>query len=137
MKRNLLSLGALGLFTILAFGSKQSSFDDDDFEDLFGDEFEAELEAAMEEAFEELEAEAAGGGGGSYSDNVEACRAWVDKQNALSCWPAAAQMSPDEVCPSAINQSPTDMRPYYTCMADNAKCNGNIPDLGGQSSCSP
>jgi hypothetical protein len=136
MKRNLLSLATLGLFTILAFGSKQNDFDDGDFEDLFGDEFEAELEAAMEEALADLEDEA-GGGGGSYADNVESCRAWVKKQNALSCWPAAAQMNPDEVCPPAINQNPNDMRPYYTCMADNAKCNGNIPDLAGQSSCSP
>ena len=142
MKRNLLSLAALGLFTVLAFGSKQSSFDDDDFEDLFGDDFEAELEAAMEEALEDLEEGGAsaggggGGGGGSYADNVDACKGYVAKYNSLDCLKSAGvQLAADDMCPSALNSSPLDMRDYYSCMADACKCNGNIPDLAGVSNC--
>jgi len=138
MKRNLLSLAVLGMFTVLAFGSKQDSFDDDDFEDLFGDDFEAELEAAMEDALEELEDEggAASGGGGSYSDNVDACRGYVEKYNSLSCLKAAGvHLAPGDMCPVALNSSPLDMRAYYSCMADASKCNGNIPDLAGASDC--
>jgi hypothetical protein len=138
MKRNLLSLAALGLFTVLAFGSKQSSFEDDDFDDLFGDDFEAELEAAMEEALADLEEEGAagGGGGGSYADNVDACKGYVAKYNSLACLKAAGvQLEANDMCPSALNSSPLDMRDYYSCMADACKCNGNIPDLAGVSDC--
>lgn len=137
MKRNLLSLATLGLFTVLAFGSKQDSFDDNDFDDLFGEDFEAELEAAMEEAMEDLEGDgASGGGGGSYADNVEACHGYVEKYNSLSCLKAAGvQLSAGDMCPAALNQSPLDMRDYYSCMAEACKCNGNIPDLAGVSDC--
>jgi len=136
MKRNLLSLAVLGMFTVLAFGSKQDSFDDDDFEDLFGDDFEAELEAAMEDALDDLEDAGASAGGGSYGDNVEACRGYVEKYNSLSCLKSAGvQLNPGDMCPSALNSSPLDMRGYYSCMADACKCNGNIPDLAGVSDC--
>ncbi len=139
MKRNLLSLAALGLFTVLAFGSKQDSFDDDDFEDLFGDDFEAELEAAMEEALADLEEDGAAGGGGdgsSYGDNVEACHGYVEKYNSLSCLKSAGvQLAAGDMCPVALNKSPLDMRDYYACMAAACKCNGSIPDLAGVSDC--
>ncbi len=137
MKRNLVSLAALGLFTVLAFGSKQNDFDDDDFEDLFGDEFEAEHEAAMEEALDDLEAEGSGGGsGGSYADNVDACKGYVAKYNSLDCLKSAGvQLDANDMCPSALNSSPLDMRDYYSCMADACKCNGNIPDRAGVSDC--
>jgi hypothetical protein len=138
MKRNLLSVAALGLFTILAFGSKQDSYDDDDFEDLFGEDFEAELEAAMEEALADLEEEGSGGGGGggSYADNVDACKGYVAKYNSLDCLKSAGvQLEANDMCPSALNQSPLDMRGYYSCMADACKCNGSIPDLSGVTDC--
>jgi len=140
-KRTLVSLVALSLFTVLAFGSKQDALDDfgdDDFDDLFGEDFEAELEAAMEEAMEDLEEEASdgGGGGGSYSDNVEACKGYVENYNSLSCLQAAGvQLNADDMCPSALNSSPLDMRDYYSCMADASKCNGSIPDLSGVTDC--
>lgn len=140
MKRNLLSLAALGLFTVLAFGSKQDGMSDDDFEDLFGDDFEAELEAAMEDALRDLEDEGGStggsGGGGSYADNVDACKGYVAKYNSLSCLKSAGvQLDPNDMCPSALNQSPLDMRGYYSCMADACKCNGSIPDLSGVTDC--
>ncbi len=142
LKRNLLSLAALGLLTALAFGSKGTDFDDfsdDDFEDLFGEDFENDLEAAMEDALEEMQAESSGGGGGgggSYADNVEACKGYVANYNSLDCLKAAGvQLEANDMCPDALNASPLDMRDYYTCMADASKCNGNIPDLAGAADC--
>ena len=138
LKRNLLSLATLGLFTVLAFGSQSSSLDDvddGDFEDLFGEEAMEGLQEAMEDAGAG-ESEGSGGGGGSYADNVEACKGYVANYNSLACLKAAGvQLNPDDMCPSALNQSPLDMRDYYTCMADASKCNGNIPDLAGAADC--
>ncbi len=71
-----------------------------------------------------------------HDGNVEACRAYVEKYNSLDCLAAAGvQLDADEMCPSALNQSPLDMREYYGCMADALKCDGSIPDLAGATDC--
>jgi uncharacterized lipoprotein NlpE involved in copper resistance len=153
LKRNLVSFAALGVFTVLAFGSKQSSTSSDDLDDLFGEDFEKALEGAMEDAMKEgagteagadagAEAGAEAGAGASagatdLADNVAACKYYVQTYNGLDCLKSAGiQLNADDVCPSGLNMSPLDMRDYYKCMADNSKCNGNIPDMSGVSGCS-
>ena len=144
-KRNLVSLAALGLFTVLAFGSKKSALDD--LKSELGDDFEKELDAAMDQAMQdaaqaddavaEPAPEAApAAGGGDLADNAAACRYYVQTYNALECLKAAGvQLVADDMCPAALNQSPIDMRDYYKCMAAASKCNGNIPDLSGVTDC--
>lgn len=78
---------------------------------------------------------ACSGLGGSY-DNVTPCKAYVKKQNSLRCM-KDAQLNEDDICPEQLNMTPKDMGPYYECLAENAKCKGKVPDLGGQASCSP
>ena len=73
---------------------------------------------------------------GSY-ENVSACKQYVDAFNKLDCLPDSAKLAADDMCPDALDMSPVDMTEYYTCLADNAKCNGKIPDLGGQADCKP
>ncbi|MFH1466075.1 MAG: hypothetical protein ABIO70_16950 [Pseudomonadota bacterium] len=136
LKRTLVSLAALGIFSVLAFGSKQSSTSDADFDDLFGEDFEKELAAAMEDAMNEGAEGGAGGGGSDLADNVAACKYYVEAYNGLSCLKSSGiQLNADDVCPSGLNLSTIDMREYYKCMADNSKCNGNIPDMSGVGGC--
>jgi hypothetical protein len=74
-------------------------------------------------------------GGGGYA-NKAACTKWVEAQNALPCMKMAPQDAAT-MCPDVLDDSPTDMTEYYGCMEKNAKCNGEIPDLMGQTACSP
>ena len=76
---------------------------------------------------------AACGGGGGYA-NQAACKSYVETQNGLDCM-KSVQQDADQTCPAMLDQSPVDMTEYYKCLEDNAKCNGDIPDLGGQASC--
>lgn len=76
------------------------------------------------------------GGAGGGGNNVAACKAWLEKQNALPC-ASMMQMNAADVCPDSLDQTPIDMESYYNCMAENAKCNGDFPDLAGQANCSP
>ena len=77
---------------------------------------------------------ACGGMGGSY-ENQKACKAWIAKQNGLRCM-KDIQQDADKICPASLDMTPLDMTDYYGCMEKNAKCNGKVPDLKGQSSCS-
>jgi hypothetical protein len=133
LKRTFVSFAALGVFTVLAFGSKKP--DSTDF-------------SSWEESLEQLEqsttttdagstdAGASAPSGGSLSDNVAACKYYVETYNGLSCLQSAGiQLNADDVCSAGLNMSPLDMRDYYKCMADNSKCNGNIPDMAGVSGC--
>jgi hypothetical protein len=142
-KRTLVSLAALGLFTVLAFGSNKSALDQDDMDEIF-EKFEQELDANVDDAGDEpaaveeppAEEPGADAGGGDLADNVAACRYYVDRYNGLECLKAAGvQLNADDMCPAALNQSPLDMRAYYKCMADASKCDGPIPDLSGVTDC--
>jgi hypothetical protein len=112
LKRTFVSTAALAGFVFLAFGSAGGGSSDFDFDKEFGD-----LDV--------------GGGGG---ENVAACKRYVEKVNGLACM-SSVQMNADDICPDALDISTLDMSGYYDCMADNSKCNGDIPDLGGISSC--
>lgn len=74
------------------------------------------------------------GGMSSGADNVAACKTYLEAYNALECVPKEAKLS-DSICPDNLNMTPIDMTEYYTCMAENSKCNGDIPDLAGQANC--
>ncbi len=73
------------------------------------------------------------GGGGGFP-NQAACKAWIEKSNGLPCM-ASVQMDAETSCPAALDMNPNDMASYYTCMEENAKCNGDIPDLAKQADC--
>ncbi len=73
------------------------------------------------------------GGGGGY-ENQKACKGYVEKQNGLKCM-KDVQLNADDMCPESLDLTPKDMTPYYECMRKNAKCNGKLPDLAGQSEC--
>ncbi len=108
-KRNLVSLGALGVFSILAAGSTPD---------------------IMEQVA------ASGGSAGGGSGNVEACTAYVEQHNSLSCVQSlGVTYEPADMCPDALNLNPNDMSEYYQCMADNSQCDGDIPKLDGLSNC--
>lgn len=114
--RTLISLVALGGFTVLAFGSAggTSSFDFDGFDGLDG-------------------LAASGGGSASAAANVAACKAHVEHFNSLSCIPEGSRHK-DSYCETYDN-SFIDYKEFFDCMTENAKCNGAVPDLGGLSSC--
>lgn len=76
---------------------------------------------------------ACSGMGGGGAANQAACKAWVEKQNALPCY-KIAQMDVDQSCPEALDLA-GDMVAYYECMADGVECNGDIPDAKGQMDC--
>lgn len=73
-------------------------------------------------------------GGGGNADNAAACKRYVEKQNGLECM-KMAQLNANDMCPDTLDMSPVDMASYYDCLAENAKCNGEIPDLAGQANC--
>ena len=114
LRKTLLSTAALGAFVALAFGSAggESDFDFGDLDDASGS------------------TTAASSGGGS--DNEAACRAYVDHQNGLDCMPA--KLNADQMCGN-LGMNPQNMVPFYNCMKNNAKCNGDLPDLAGQADC--
>jgi hypothetical protein len=74
------------------------------------------------------------GGAGGNADNAPACKRYVEKQNSLACM-SMAQLNANDMCPDTLDMSPIDMASYYDCLAENAKCNGDIPDLAGQANC--
>jgi len=128
LKRNLISLTALGGFVVLAAGSspelietiQQSSSpdypqrgDDDDSDGgKNGD----------------------GGGSGSFDNNLDACKAYVAHYNGLDCL-MGITLNAENTCPSNLNDSPIDMTTYYSCMIDHSSCNGSIPDFAGIEDC--
>ncbi|MEZ4320237.1 MAG: hypothetical protein R3F61_22350 [Myxococcota bacterium] len=73
-------------------------------------------------------------GGGSFA-NQAACKSYIEAQNALPCM-KMAQTDASQICPDQLDMSPVDMTEYYGCLEENAKCNGDIPDLAGQANCS-
>jgi hypothetical protein len=73
-----------------------------------------------------------GGGMGGNAANKTACEAYVEKYNSLSC--LGGTTLPDTTCMGQEN-NPLDMSEYWTCMAENSKCNGDIPDMAGASNC--
>ena len=117
LKRNLYSLLALAVFGIFAAGSTP-------------------------EIMQQIESATSGGGGSASSGgggggNYDACVAYVEKYNGLSCIKNAGVTLPAaDTCPKELDQSPVDMTAYYKCLADAAKCNGDIPDLMGAANCS-
>lgn len=68
-------------------------------------------------------------------DNVAACRAYVEHHNGLECVDEAEQIDVAAYCPEELNEG-GDLRGYYACLADNARCDGDRLDLSGQGSCS-
>ena len=100
-----------------------------------GQEMDNEVKVTEFEALLEAEDAASGGAGDAETGNVGACKAYVEAFNSLECM-ATVQLEAAEMCPDALNMAPTDMAPYYTCLRENAKCNGGLPDLAGQSNCS-
>jgi len=114
--RTLVSIAALGALTVLAFGSAggESNFSFDGLDDLKG-------------------IGASGGGGASAAANVAACKAHVEHFNSLECLPESARHK-DSYCEN-YNNSFVDYAAFFACMTENAKCNGNIPDLAGLSQC--
>lgn len=118
LRKTLLSTAALGAFVVLAFGSGDSG--EFNFDDI------------------ELPDDNAGSGGsllGGGAGNAEACRNYVETQNALPCMQKAnVVLEYDTMC-GAVADSPLDMSKFYTCMAENAKCDGDTPDLAGQADC--
>ena len=75
-----------------------------------------------------------GGGGGGGSATQDACIAYWTHYNDMPCMSSVADMDVETACPATLSY--VDQADYYTCLLDNAKCNGDIPDLAGQSSCS-
>lgn len=69
-------------------------------------------------------------------DNVTPCKNYVKAANSKPCM-KNAQLNVDDMCPDALNATPKDMSPYYECLEKNIKCKGKVPDLSGQTSCSP
>ena len=121
IKRTAISVGALGIFTLLAFGSGGGSSSDVDW---------SELNKAIDEANNASTSSSSSGGGG----NAAACKSYVEAMNA--CMPEGAKMNADQTCPSTLDMAGAlDMSGYYKCMADNAKCSGGIPDVSGQMNC--
>ena len=47
----------------------------------------------------------------------------------------AIDLNAADLCPDTLDMSPCDMSPYYKCMADAVKCNGDFLDISGQSNC--
>lgn len=81
---------------------------------------------------------ACGGGGAALSggaDNVGACKAYIEHYNSLDC-SSIAPFDANEMCPDALDMNPTDMTPFYECMASSVSCKDGIPDFGSQSDCS-
>lgn len=121
LRKTLISTAALGAFVVLAFGSGDSgefNFDD--------------IELPDDNAGAGGEVNLGSGGGG----NAEACRNYIETQNALPCMSKAGiVLEYDTICGTTAD-SPLDMTGFYNCMAENAKCNGDIPDLAGQGDCS-
>jgi hypothetical protein len=73
------------------------------------------------------------GGGGTHA-NVAACKKYVEAFNGAAC--NAVDLNADDLCPSTLDMTPCDMTPYYKCMADAVKCNGEFLDISGQANCS-
>lgn len=71
----------------------------------------------------------------SSFDNVGACKKYVEHFNSLRCMPKEAKLVEADFCPSALDMNPNDMGPFYECLSSNSKCNGKVPDLGGQANC--
>ena len=69
------------------------------------------------------------------ADNVTPCKEYVAHFNDLECLPDSAHLNEDDYCPAALDMNPNDMGPFYECLKENAKCDGKIPDLKGQSNC--
>ena len=78
---------------------------------------------------------AGGSMGGGNSGNAEACKNYVQAYNDMTCIPDATKLDPATICPDNLDMSPVDMAEYYNCMAENSKCNGDLPDLAGQANC--
>jgi hypothetical protein len=72
-------------------------------------------------------------GGGSHA-NVAACNQYVDAFNNAAC--NAVDLNAGDLCPETLDMSPCDMSPYYQCMAEAVKCNGDFLDISGQANCS-
>lgn len=72
------------------------------------------------------------GGGGSFA-NVDACKKYVEAFNGAACNPV--DLDAAELCPSTLDMSTCDLGPYYTCMANAVKCNGDFLDITGQANC--
>jgi hypothetical protein len=71
--------------------------------------------------------------GGSHA-NVESCKKYVQAFNDATC--NAVDLNGEELCPQSLDLSPCNMGPYYTCMANAVRCNGDFLDISGQANCS-
>lgn len=72
-------------------------------------------------------------GGGAHK-NVAACKGYVEAFNGAAC--NAIDLNAADLCPDTLDMSPCDMSPYYECMANAVKCNGDFLDISEQSNCS-
>jgi hypothetical protein len=101
-----------------------------------GQEMDEERKVGELEALLATEAGAAEGAAAAPTGNQAACRRYVEAFNGLGCT-GNIQFDIDEFCPSALDLAPSNMGPYYDCLRENAKCNGELPDLAGQVNCKP
>lgn len=73
-------------------------------------------------------------GGAAGAGNQAACQKYVEKHNSQPCL-KMAPLDAAQMCIAGLDQSPVNMVARYECMAENTKCNGDIPDLGGIADC--
>lgn len=107
-RRTAISVAALGAFTVLAFGSGDTT-NTADFSGV-----------------------TASSGGGQA--NADACAAYVDHFNSLDCIPDAAHITSDTTCQGQAD-IPAATKPMWDCMIENASCKDGAFDAGNQSDC--
>ncbi len=94
----------------------------------------AERDAAPADAGKAAEPAPAADAGGAKG-NAAACRKYIETLNGLACMSAMPKQDPAMVCSDALDMMPCDVSKYYNCMAENSKCNGQIPDMAGTANC--
>ena len=67
--------------------------------------------------------------GGSSTDNLAACRAYLTTYNELPCVSGAAALDAATACPASINDVGCDVSDYYDCLSTSLAC----MDVGGTS----
>jgi hypothetical protein len=71
------------------------------------------------------------------TENRDACRAYIQAFNALSCLPAEARLDAEAVCPAELDVRGCDQTRYWSCMQKMIRCEGSLPVPGDSATCSP
>jgi hypothetical protein len=108
IRKHIGSVAALGAFAVLAAGSVG-----DDFDVSFGDG------SVM-------------GGGFSAEANVAACQQHIAHWNNQPCLASAPR--DDDFC-KAFDNGYADYTEYFSCLNQNTRCNGDLPDLESAANC--